>query len=289
MLASLKVVGWVCTAMAFSLVSVLASFDDNRFYLAFCRLNQSFWRMFGLRVFLFGDELMLVDNVLLISNHRSMFDILAIFYISGHYNRIVLFCLKRMVCFIPGIGLWCLRMGFPVLHRNQNDITTLAGARAPEPILIYPEGARYTNRKHAENALYAKQTGRPISKNALLPKYKGSFILSQTRNVVYQMTLVYLDSNGLLQSGECLTCPSRIYIHVKKHANVPEHETDYSQWMSQQFENIDELYGNFRMPLEATEMKPTFHVLDYWLYTAFASSSIVTFWYVARLACTLAY
>jgi 1-acyl-sn-glycerol-3-phosphate acyltransferase len=279
LLSKLKIVAWIFISITFSLLSLVSSFDDNRFYLSFCLLSQSMWQMFGLRVYLFGDELILLDNMLIMSNHRSMFDILSIFYVSGHYGRVVQFCLKRMVACIPGVGWWCWRLGFPILNRNRGDIVRLADARTTLPILIYPEGSRYTTRKHAVSAIYAKQQCLPISNYALLPKCKGSFILSRSRSVVYQMTLVYLDSNGLLLSGECTQCPSCIYIHVKKHSYVPENEVGFSQWTLRQFADIDYLYDNWKIPLDATEMKPKYYALDYLLYTAFASSTIMLFCY----------
>ena len=92
------------------------------------------------------------------------------------------------------------------------------------------------------------------------------------------MTLVYLDSNGLLLSGECTQCPCSIYIHVKKHSYVPENEADFKQWTSRKFADIDGLYENWKIPLDATEMKPRYHALDYLLYTAFASCTIMLLW-----------
>jgi len=285
-LLDIRTVLWITTTTICAIIWSLLSFDDTRFYLAFCRLNQYYWRLFGLRVFLFGDELILRNKTLLICNHRSMYDILAIFYVSGHFNQVIQFCLKHSLTYVPGIGWWCRRMGFPILRRNSDDIARLRVHAVQCPILIFPEGSRYTSRKYAACMEYAQQHNLSISKYALLPKYKGSFALSSSCGAVYQLTIVYLDSHGRVMCGENNVRPSSMYINIKAQTDVPNDESDYRQWLYAQFADIDSVLDDIQIRKDRIEMIPSYQYLDFGIYASIAIIIVSCVWFGVVRLCT---
>jgi hypothetical protein len=275
----LKNLIWIYNTSLYAILSTIISFNDEYFYLSFTRFAQYIGYLFDVRVFLYGDEFNPIEKSTIISNHKTMYDIFAVFYVSGYFNRVIGFCLKKQVAYIPGIGWWCTRMKFPTLNRNISDLKTLETIARPFPIVIYPEGTRYSEEKYKESYQFAKQNDYPISKYAQLPKYKGAFALSS--DVVYHMTLVYVDKNQRIITGEIREFPHRIYIHMKKHTNVPREESEYKKWIQNQFASIDDVYDNFN-PINTTEMTPNFQPLDYILYTAYIGFHVaLAYWLVA--------
>ena len=252
--------------MLFAFLSYFIPFYKKVLYTSNCKFNQIIGRLLGCRVFIYGDEFNPNEKSTIISNHKVMYDILAIIYVSGYFNQVIGFCLKKQIAYVPGIGWWCTRMKFPTLNRNISDLKTLESTETSFPIVIYPEGTRYSDQKYKESYQFAKQNDYPISKYAQLPKYKGAFALS--KDIVYHMTLVYVDKNQRIITGEIKEFPHRVYIHVKKHTNVPREESEYKKWIQNQFASIDNIYDNFN-PTNEIEMVPNMGLLDYVLYSAY--------------------
>jgi 1-acyl-sn-glycerol-3-phosphate acyltransferase len=197
-----------------------------------------------------------------------MYDILVAFYISGYFNRVIGFCLKKQIAYVPGIGWWCTYMKFPLLNRNKDDLKILETDNTPFPVIIYPEGTRFNVDKYSENYKYAKQNDYPISNYAMLPKSRGSFAISMNKKTIYQMTLVYMDEHQRIMKGEINTFPARVYVHVKRHENIPTNETEYKTWLHTQFANIDSIYDNFN-PVNAIKMVPRYNPVDYIIYAGY--------------------
>jgi 1-acyl-sn-glycerol-3-phosphate acyltransferase len=223
-----------------------------------------------------GDEFYPDENSTILSNHKSIYDIFAIFYICGHFDRIIGFCLKKSVSYVPGCGKWCTHLNFPTLSRDVSDIAKLESYKKEFPIVIYPEGTRFTQENHNKSYKFAKQNDFPISKYAALPKYAGSFALS--KGIVYHFTLIYLNKQQQIMRGEINEAPSRIYIHVKKHIDYPTTPNEYKRWLQEQFVNIDEIYDNFSLTTNALEMVPSFKRRDYYwnIFYVYCSSSFIS-------------
>jgi 1-acyl-sn-glycerol-3-phosphate acyltransferase len=268
---------WTCNAMLFAMITYFIPFYSEVLAISNCRFNHFICRLPGCQVFMYGDEFNRNEKSTIISNHKAMYDILATYYVSGFFNRFIGFCTKKQIAYVPGIGWWCTRMKFPTLNRNISDLKTLESTKVPFPIVIYPEGTRYSDQKYKESYQFAKQNDYPISKYAQLPKYKGAFALP--KDVVYHMTLVYLDRNQRIITGEIKEFPHRIYIHVKKHTNVPREESEYKKWIQNQFANIDDIYDNFK-PTNAIEMVPKMNAVDYFLYSAYSALIVGCFYYL---------
>ncbi len=267
----MKNVFWIASTITYAslLVLYIPFVCKDNCYLSFTRFEQVIGHWCGLRVFLYGDDFDPNGNTLILCNHKSMYDILTTFYISGYFNRVIGFCLKKQVSYVPGIGWWCTLMKFPTLNRNKNDLKILENDTTPFTVIIYPEGTRFNVEKYSENYLYAKQNDYPISKYATLPKSRGSFALSINKKALYQMTLVYMDEHQRIMKGEITTFPTRVYVHIKKHDNIPTSEHEYKTWLHTAFADIDNIYDEFN-PANAIEMVPRYKPVDYVIYIVYS-------------------
>lgn len=242
-------------------------FYGNFLYCAYCKLSSTFYELLGTEVFMCGDLFNPNNKSVILCNHKSYLDIMTMFYISAHYKTIIGFCLKKQVQYMPGHGWWCYRLGFPALQRNKDDIQKLQNRNCEFPLVIYPEGTRFTFKKHDESVGYAKKHGYEISKYAQLPKYKGAFALKS--NIVYHMTLIYVDKNGNVMKNEITKRPAKIYYYVKAYYDVPKDENEYKLWIHKLFKNTDEYYDNFQ-PNNAIQLKSHCYSQDhYTMYTLF--------------------
>jgi 1-acyl-sn-glycerol-3-phosphate acyltransferase len=65
-------------------------------------------------------------------------------------------------------------------------------------VVIFPEGTRYTPKKHLESQEFAREKGYPVLDYLLTPKPKGfAFALNQMRNdieAVYVCTMAFKDN-----------------------------------------------------------------------------------------------
>ena len=149
---------------------------------------------------------------------------------------------------------------------NEKRCKTLENITTLYPIVIFPEGTRYSTLNYHECLKFAKKNDYPISKYAQLPKSKGAFAL--TKSVVYHFTMVYLDKYGKIITGEICEFPSKTYIHVKKHTDMPKTESEYKSWLHSQFAKIDDIYDNFQ-PTNTIEMTINVQSYDYIIEQAY--------------------
>lgn len=256
-----------CCSMMYATFLYIPFADNKQKYSSFCKFTQFINQLCGTTVYMYGDEFIPDDNGTIICNHKSIYDILAMFHVCGHFNCIIGFCLKKAILYVPGCGKWCTYLKFPIMSRIKTDIQMLEQYKKTFPIVIYPEGTRFTTSKHKSSYDYAKQHDFPISKYAALPKSAGCFALSN--GIVYKMTMIYINKNQQIMYKEVNDVPSRIYIHVKKYTDYPQTQPEYKHWLCEQFANIDDIYDNFA-PNNVTKMQLNLQPHDYYIYIAYS-------------------
>lgn len=232
-----------------------------KLYSTFCVLINICSHFCWINIRISGDNLILrafrpnIDtSCVIISNHRSMFDIITTFCISSEFDQPIGFCLKRVVSLLPGIGWWCKLLDYPIMDRNTSDHQTLKNTKYPI-LVIYPEGTRFTDKNHILSCKYASDHGLPIGLYSNLPRPTGAHILTRNRTVYFQ-TLTYFDSNGHVIKGEVVDF-STICVHFQKFDNVPSDEESFKCWIRQRFIDIDEMYDNGARTLaESTPLSP---------------------------------
>ena len=161
---------------------------------------------------MYGDDFDPSSKSTILCNHKTMYDIRSAFYISGYFDKVIGFCLKKQVSYIPGIGRWCTYLNFPILNRNKDDVKILEVDSTPFPVIIYPEGTRFSDDGYRKSYQFAKQNDYPISKYAMLPKTRGSFALSGNKRTIYQMTLVYMDEHQRIMKAR--NCYNKVYYYI---------------------------------------------------------------------------
>lgn len=136
---------------------------------------------------------------LIISNHISEIDILIIVVVLNHFNiKDWYFVFKDSLLKIPIFGSLCyddIR-----LTRNWEKDQELLEMQLKNikkgTIIIYPEGTRYTNKKHKNTLDFCYQNKLPIYNYTLAPKTRGFHSMykilkeNNTLGNIYDLTLI---------------------------------------------------------------------------------------------------
>ena len=102
------------------------------------------------------------QRMLVISNHRSWFDILALQTVITPRGPIIKFLIKKELIYVPVVGWICLALNFPRLTRGQQpggrekDFDSVTSAvmeldNSPFALLNFIEGTRFTTAKRDSN------------------------------------------------------------------------------------------------------------------------------------------
>ena len=133
--------------------------------------------------------------VLLLANHQSNFDVVALVLTIPVSFRVVA---KRLLCRIPIFG-WCLSLAgmIPIDRaKRAQAIQSLEQAaervRHGKPVLLFPEGTRSRD-------------------GALLPFKKGAFVIAQTSGVPI-VPVSITGSHSILRKGSILPRPGHIVV-----------------------------------------------------------------------------
>lgn len=117
---------------------------------------------------------------------------------------------KDIAKWIPGFGWGMWLMNWPFLKRNwasdkeylKSKLQAYRGIEGvPLSLLIFPEGTRWTSKKHAQAVAFAKERQLYIPKHTMCPRYKGFQALvrglhsGNCADVVYDATLFYTGFN----------------------------------------------------------------------------------------------
>ncbi|MEX0941025.1 MAG: acetyltransferase [Pseudomonadales bacterium] len=208
----------------------------------------SFWiqRILGVRIILDGDpppgpE---TQHLVVVSNHRSWFDILVIQHIiTGLGGPMLKFLVKRQLIYVPVVGWICLALDFPKLNRSKDqagreqDYQSIQNASEqmlalPGALMNFAEGTRFS---------LEKRQARGSDYDYLLnPKSGGlRIILASIGPVaVIDVTLVYPDDdiNFWQILGGSL---ERIDVHLHKTSSADI--ADESEWLANRWRMKDEL------------------------------------------------
>ena len=136
------------------------------------------------------------QQMIVVSNHRSWFDIFVIQHVIVSKGPIVKFLIKRQLIFVPVVGWICLALDFPRLARSRapdarsRDLQAIRNAshalqREPCALLNFAEGTRFSSAKRMAQAS-------PFQ-HLLAPKTGGLSIMLNTLGDVdiVDVTLVY--------------------------------------------------------------------------------------------------
>lgn len=183
-------------------------------------------------------QLAKTDNPLIISNHRSWFDIFVLqALISGH-GPILKFLIKAELLWVPVLGWVCIVLNFPTLKRKgdktsrERDLKVAQSASlqintTPGALLIFPEGTRFSERKREQgNSPY----------NFLLKPKPGGFKAIHN-SLPKSTTIIDFSIRYHVGDDNCWRCMSGLVeeIHIKVTATQSDDIDEGLEWLEKQW------------------------------------------------------
>ncbi|MAV26908.1 MAG: hypothetical protein CMQ05_12460 [Gammaproteobacteria bacterium] len=180
------------------------------------------------------------EPLIVVSNHRSWFDILAAQAIITSAGPRINFLVKQNLVWVPIVGWICLALNFPLLKRGGQETREqdrLAIARSLNlqrgddrrigAMLTFVEGTRFTAQK---------QTSSPWLH--VLPPRKGGLtiirdLIAPAR--VADLTIIYPGDSSFWELLSGRTAPIHVHIDWRHTADM----TDLSQWLQDTWERKD--------------------------------------------------
>lgn len=193
--ATITGVAWLLTGILVTVCAVLASLGDIPRFDRLCRIwARSVLRIAGARVELEGlDHIQQVSSFVLVSNHQSQFDILAIL---GYFPRPVRFVAKKELNRVPVFGAAMRNGGHIVVDRERGGHAVrkaMEVLRDGYCVVFFPEGHRFKDGQvHPFNpgaawlALLTKLPCVPVAIDGtadLMPNGSGLFVRGQTVHI----------------------------------------------------------------------------------------------------------
>jgi 1-acyl-sn-glycerol-3-phosphate acyltransferase len=187
------------------------------------------------------------SNCIVISNHRSWFDILLLQFLIVRKGPLLMFLIKQELIYVPVVGWICLALNFPRLNRGKSelsrhrDYSSVASAtQKPGALMNFVEGTRFTKDKQASQGSEYQ--------HLLKPRSGGFRIMLQNlpEATVFDFTLGY-PKDGLT-FWQCLSGEHRRYqVHISAFlaADSPEDPVD---WLIELWAEKDQLLAQNRLP-----------------------------------------
>ncbi|MBK8014782.1 MAG: acyltransferase [Deltaproteobacteria bacterium] len=214
----------------------------------------------GIDVRFTGDAPRPRQNALVLPNHQSMADVLALMCLAWRCRRIgdMKWFVKDVVKWFPGFGwgmkfLDCLFVKRDWTRDRPGIERLFAKFRAeqiPMFLVSFLEGTRRTPKKHLAAQAFAKARGLRCPEHVLVPKTKG-FVATMTGlrdhlDAVYDVTIGYAPVVPTLVACFSLHV-RRIDVHVRVFpaASLPQDPGALDAWVRQRFEEKDALLEAF--------------------------------------------
>ena len=184
-----------------------------------------------------------LSNCIVISNHRSWFDILLLQSLVVRKGPLLMFLIKQELIYVPVVGWICMALNSPRLNRGKSehgrdrDYASVASAsQRPGALMNFIEGTRFTPEKHDQQGSEYR--------HLLKPRSGGFRVMLQNLPAapIFDFTLVY-PKDGLTfwqcLNGEHLNY--RIYINMFEAGEVPQEPTE---WLAKRWQEKDQLLAN---------------------------------------------
>lgn len=201
-----------------------------------------------------GDEIPEKENALVIVNHQTMPDIVAMMMLAWPKKRLgdMKWFVKDVIKFFPGVGWGMLFLDCIFLKRNwdqdatniKNTFSKFRTKNIPLWLLSFPEGTRLTPKKLKMAQDFARKASHPEPRHVLIPRTRG-FVASVSGlrthlDAVYDVTVIYPE--GAPTMGVFLgQTNKKIHIHVRRYAidDVPQDTEQLSKWLIERYQEKD--------------------------------------------------
>ncbi|XOV88170.1 MAG: acetyltransferase [Pseudomonadota bacterium] len=259
---SLNLLFWFVPLLATAVVQFLARTDRVH---RFCHQMaewiyrsaagfDNFWlgRVLGIDVRVYGDAPDRRDrSLIVVSNHRSWFDILVLQGVIVSRGPMLKFLIKRELVWVPIVGWICLALSFPRLVRGKSvdgrlaDYEAVATAsadlkRAPAALMNFAEGTRFSPEKRDRSGADYQYT--------LNPRSGGLRIMLETlpEADILDATLVYPDED--ISFWRCLSGDIRT-IEVDLATFRAQDVGDVNDWLRQRWLEKEKRIRNHHAPV----------------------------------------
>ncbi len=188
--------------------------------------------------------------VIVISNHRTWFDILLLHQVITRRGPILKFLIKRELLFVPILGWLCFALGFPRLIRGrqeggrEQDLKVIATAAADNTnssyaLTVFVEGTRFTRDKHEHQAA-------PFT-HLLKPRHGAlQTILKHAPAPIIDSTIIYPRDD--VTFWQCIGGAVR-QIDIFIEAAAPPEPADTQDWLNRRWQAKDALIDRHIQPV----------------------------------------
>jgi 1-acyl-sn-glycerol-3-phosphate acyltransferase len=214
----------------------------------------------GVRFIISGDALPMSENVLFISNHQCMADIIAILIVGERQSRLadLKWFAKEQLKWLPGIGWGLMFVDSLLIKRNwttdRSFITKMferyRERNIPFWVISFLEGTRATEKKLMVSQEFARRKKLPATEYVLIPRVKGFYATVQGLDglftAVYDLTIGYAGSPPGLWEFFLKPMPP-VHLHLRRFpaSALPREEMALTQWTYQLYREKDALLKLF--------------------------------------------
>ncbi len=237
-----------------------------------------------------GERIVPRENMLILPNHQTMADVLALLCFGWRAGRIgdMKWFVKDIIKYFPGFG-WGMRFIDCVFVKrdwaqDKDEIHRLfdryKANAIPMCLVSFLEGTRMTASKHEAARAFAAERGLYVPEHTLIPRTKGFVAtiagLRDHLDAIYDLTIGYPATFGRGRPGRTPTLVNcfearveRIDVHVRRYpiAELPQDDEALAAWAMARFREKDELMAAFardgRFP--GPELPGRVRVMDWFL------------------------
>ena len=218
-------------------------------------------RLNGIDVRFTGQALPRGENAVIICNHQSMTDVMALICLAWRCGRIsdLKWFAKDILKFVPGVGwgMWFLDCVF--VKRDwmrdkasiERTFSKYVDHNIPLFLITFLEGTRKTEAKHQAAQAFARDRGLYVPQHTMVPRTKGFAAtiegLRPHLDAVYDITIGYPGTHppGLFA---CFAANAeRVELHLSRYAiaDVPKGADALNEWVHARFYEKDQRLAEF--------------------------------------------
>lgn len=192
-----------------------------------------------------GENIMLKDKVLVISNHPTILDFVYLVHWAKKYNRVkdLRFVAKDGIGKIPFVGKYIKQTQCLIsrdYEKDQNHIIDFCKRLSLEKsyiLVIFPEGTTIAPETKIKSKSFSLNNDKPVFDNVLYPRYRGLELLLRhlTLEQVIDVTLFYNDDK---KCYKCVYDMDFLFDSYPKHGIILDKEIQTGEI---KLENIEKL------------------------------------------------
>lgn len=168
---------------------------------------------------------------------------------------------KKVIQYVPAIG-WSWKFAeFVFLERSFDKDKVNIGRQiceifdypAPVWLCLYPEGTRFTEKKHETSVKFAQERGLPVLKHHLIPRTKGFTtslpFVKEKGACILDIQIAFKKDDPIEPTFTNLLfgrgCTSHFYVRRIDPKSISDDENEAAEWLHETFRHKDKLQESF--------------------------------------------